>query len=600
MIYLLKLVACSALFLVVYLFLLQREKMFGFNRIFLLTGLILPFFIPLMTFELRLSPEMILISGMEEQAPAFPAAGEVSGVGDRLEKVSESDLPPAPLKGIGSRDLLKKTPVSYLLIIYLLISGILVVRFARNLLILCRSIRAHERIPFRNATLVLLDKAVSPLSFMGYILVNKKTYLAGHIEEEILYHEHMHGRLYHSVDILLIELLQVFFWFNPVLYFYNRAIRLNHEFEVDEHVLKHYNDPQKYQYLLLSHAVAPTRGFCHSFNFIHLKNRIRMISARSNPLLIQLKTAFTLVFAGFTVFLFAEKTFAQQLNKTLPVVQSEEKENKPDAETDPEEFDKLASKALTHSTREKTYQFTPAETNRLGDLYSQMTEEEKANQKLTLRPKPEGLLKANPPSKEQFESFKDPKMYGVWLDGKRVQNHVLNNYKHTDFANFWQSGLTKTAAHYGQYKFHLSLSTPAAHMAYLEEEKKDTTRYTVWYKQDFYRQIREKTAPSNQQTAPEKTKSKQNTNGKTGAPADTSTTDGQEPENPDPSGTLTQNPLSSTLVKFGTPIAVTPDFTKFGAAFSPKYVPPLSKYRFHPGYLMVSDTVRDTPQKKSP
>lgn len=461
MIYLFKLVACSALFLLLYLLLLQREKMFGFNRVFLLTGLILPFFIPLMAFELSISPEMIRISGMEERAPAFPANGEVTGSDDRLEKASESDLLPTELKGIGSHDRLQKTPVNYFLLFYFLISGILFIRFARNLLILWRSIRTHEHIPFRSATLVLLDKPVSPLSFMGYILVNKESYQAGHIEEEILYHEHMHGRLYHSLDILLVEFLQVFFWFNPALYFYNRAIRLNHEFQVDEQVLKHFNDPRKYQYLLLSHAVAPTRGFCHSFNFIHLKNRIRMISARSNPLVIQLKTTFTLVFTGCVVFLFAEKTLAQQLNKTLPAVQSEEKENKPDAKTDPEEFDKLASKALTHSTREKT-------------------------------------------------------------------------------------------------------------------------------------------APSSQRITPEKTDRKQSTNGKMRATTDTSSTGRQKPESLDQSGNVTRNQLSSTPIQFGTSTAVVPDFTKFGATILPKYAPPLSKYRFHIGYLMISDTVRDSPQKKSP
>ncbi|MCD8541005.1 MAG: hypothetical protein LRY55_15545, partial [Leadbetterella sp.] len=66
----------------------------------------------------------------------------------------------------------------------------------------------------------------------------------------------------------------------------------------------------------------------------------------------------------------------------------------------------------------------------------------------------------------------------------------LNNYKHTDFANFWQSRLLKNAAHYGRYKNHLELFTPASYQSYLDEMKKDTSRYIIWYKQEFYQEVR--------------------------------------------------------------------------------------------------------------
>lgn len=404
---------------------------------------------------------------------------------------------------------------------------------------------------------------------MGYILVNKEAWQAGRIDKEILYHEYLHGKLFHSVDILLVELVQIFCWFNPVLYFYKRAIALNHEFEADDRVLKFFNDRGKYQYLLIHHSFIPARGLCHSFNFIHLKKRIRMISSKPNSVLIQLKIALAVIFTGGTIFLFGEKTFAQQSSNRISQVLPVQKANELSAKTDLEEFDKLASKTLTHSTKGKPYKFTPAETNRLGDIYSQMTEEEKAKQKLSLLPKSQDMYKATPPSKEQFESFKDSKMYGVWLDGKRVPNHLLNKYQHTDFANFSQSILFKNAVHYGQYKYHLSLSTHAAFQAYMNEAKKDTSRYIIGYKKDFYPQIREKISPSSQKTTPEKAK------------AGTSTPKGQNAENPDQSASVNKHPLTSPdeLLRFSG--ATTPDFTKFGVPILPQKTHPLSLYRFH-------------------
>lgn len=473
MIYLLKLLACSALFLLVYLFLLQREKMFGFNRAFLLAGLILPLFIPYITFEASpiLPSEAVRLPEAREWVRTFPTASSIVG-----QSSSELTRPEAA-----------KAPLDYLLITYLVITCMLLFRFVLNLLSIVRNIRSHEHVPFRDHTLVLLDQPVSPHSFMRYILVHKKDWQENRIEKEILHHEYLHGKLHHSADILLVELFQVFCWFNPVLYFYKRAIRLNHEYQVDAQVLKHFNNAPRYQQLLLKQAVMPARGLSHSFNFIHLKKRIRMISAKPHPLLITLKIALTVIFTGGLVFLFGEKTFAQQpANKTLPA----QRTNATSAKTDPEEFDKLASKVLTHSVKGKEYRFTSAETNRLGDLYMQMTPEEKAKQKFSLTPKKYGPYKANPPSKEQFESFKDPKMYGVWLDGKRVPNSVLSKYQHTDFADFWQSTLLKNAAHYGQYKYHLELSTPAAFQAYVNETKKDTSRYLIGYRLETVKQIR--------------------------------------------------------------------------------------------------------------
>ncbi|MCD8540890.1 MAG: hypothetical protein LRY55_14835, partial [Leadbetterella sp.] len=409
MIYLLKVIACTALFLLVYLFLLQKEKMFAFNRTFLLTGLLLSLVIPLMTFETSLPAEPLRNTAVEYWLPAFPAAGEVSG--------------PA-LHTTGTP---QKAPVPYFLLFYLLITGIMLARFIRNLLTLTRNIRNHAHIPYLDGTLVLLNQPVSPHSFLGYILVEKESYLAGHIEKEILHHEYTHGKLFHSLDILFAELLQVFCWFNPVLPFYNRAIRLNHEFQVDDRVLKHFNDARKYKYLLLSRSIYSAQIFSHSFNFIHLKKRVLMLSAKSNPLLVQLKVAMTVIFTAGTVFLFAEKTVAQKVNAVSQAVQPAAKPDIPTGKTAVEEFDRLTSKVLSHSSKGKEYQFTMAETNRLGDLYSTMTEEEKINRTLTLMPKAKELFKATPPTKEQFESFKDPKMYGVWLDGKRVPNSTLNN-----------------------------------------------------------------------------------------------------------------------------------------------------------------------------
>ncbi len=56
--------------------------------------------------------------------------------------------------------------------------------------------------------------------------------------EMIFKHEQIHARLFHSADIILIELLKVAFWFNPFVYILRKQITNIHEFQADEIAVK--------------------------------------------------------------------------------------------------------------------------------------------------------------------------------------------------------------------------------------------------------------------------------------------------------------------------------------------------------------------------
>lgn len=73
------------------------------------------------------------------------------------------------------------------------------------------------------------------------------------------------------------------------------------------------------------------------------------------------------------------------------------------------------------------------------------------------------------PTQAQLEDFKNAKKYGLWIDGKRAKNSVLNNYKASDFADYQVSRLAKNATHYGRYTYQLHLDTPAYFEAWAKE-----------------------------------------------------------------------------------------------------------------------------------
>jgi TonB family protein len=92
-------------------------------------------------------------------------------------------------------------------------------------------------------------------------------------------HEQAHARQWHSVDVMIIEVVMILNWFNPVVYFYRLAIKHIHEFIADKHAVIAGTSRADYALLLLSQTFnTPTHQLVnHFFNKSLLKRRILML-----------------------------------------------------------------------------------------------------------------------------------------------------------------------------------------------------------------------------------------------------------------------------------------------------------------------------------
>lgn len=125
-------------------------------------------------------------------------------------------------------------------------------------------------------TLVLLtDKIGSPFTFFTWTFV-PDNYLKSDESKEILTHERIHASQYHSIDLLLIELLSAVMWFNPFVWMMRNSLELVHEYLADEGVLSTGTDKLRYQALLIN-QVAEERLICLSSGFNHSLIKKRMI-----------------------------------------------------------------------------------------------------------------------------------------------------------------------------------------------------------------------------------------------------------------------------------------------------------------------------------
>ncbi|AYL98680.1 M56 family metallopeptidase [Mucilaginibacter celer] len=97
-------------------------------------------------------------------------------------------------------------------------------------------------------------------------------------------HEEVHARQWHSADVLLVELVMIINWFNPVVYFYRMAIKHIHEFIADRQAIKAGTNKADYAMLLLSQTFhTPTHDLVNPFfNKSMLKARIIMLQKNNS------------------------------------------------------------------------------------------------------------------------------------------------------------------------------------------------------------------------------------------------------------------------------------------------------------------------------
>ena len=291
--YLLKSGILLLIFYAVYKLWLENEKMFRFNRIYLLGSLVFSFVIPL---------QLISIASGFSNKIGFIQLEElvIQKNNENVEMISINDF------------------VFVLIgVVYAFIVLMLTIRFVLNLYSFYKRIKNNQVEFIQGEKIVLIEQPILPHSFWKSIFINKNEFEKGKIPSELLAHEKAHLDQRHTLDILFIEVLQIVFWFNPLLLFYKKAIKLNHEFLADEAVNKQFGSVKSYQNLLLDFASHKnTVALASNINYLITKKRLLMMTKKESPIKIVLKVFSVGVVYALLLFVFSTKATAQKaLNK---------------------------------------------------------------------------------------------------------------------------------------------------------------------------------------------------------------------------------------------------------------------------------------------
>jgi len=114
-------------------------------------------------------------------------------------------------------------------------------------------------------------------SFFRYVFISKES----KEEDKIISHELVHVNQSHSIDVIIINILQGILWFNPIIYLYKKEIQENHEYIADNEVIKHHS-AGGYLQLLLTQTFRLATPITSNLAQSNLKKRIKMITNKDN------------------------------------------------------------------------------------------------------------------------------------------------------------------------------------------------------------------------------------------------------------------------------------------------------------------------------
>jgi hypothetical protein len=274
----------------IYYLLLQKETFFKWNRLYFLVGTLITVLLPLIDFSVFFNQPAVAQNDLVRNVPNLSVL-----LWFLLQKQKQEA---SFWENLSFQDV----------VIGLFVVGVLVMtlRFMVQLVSLLRLRNEAKKTNFSESYLsdnqqdviYFLNKSINPFSFFNWIFINP----ALHSDQEfqdILSHERVHVRQWHSLDVILSEILLIVFWFNPMAWFWRKHLKQNLEFLADQCVISEGVNKKYYQYNLLKiSGIANDFELANHFNFQQLKKRISMMNKQKSSKVNGLKLLLTLPILG--------------------------------------------------------------------------------------------------------------------------------------------------------------------------------------------------------------------------------------------------------------------------------------------------------------
>jgi len=278
-----------AIFALVYLLFLRKETFFVLNRIYLLGSVCFSMLLPFIHLQVFSEMPSIMLDEVTITATGYQNLLQTvfvysSTISGEIEKTIQS--------------------IGLIRFFYLLGTAIFFLVFLYRLLQIATLIRNNESELKNGIRIIKIDRDTTPFSFFHFVFIDKNN-VNGSGMKEMLTHEMEHVRQGHSVDVMILELLTIFLWFNPFFWLLKRSIRENHEFLADNGVLKPEVSSAAYRMLLLNSAFLQQPVIANNFNYSLIKIRIKMMTKIKSSKIKALKLSMGILVTAALLIVFA-------------------------------------------------------------------------------------------------------------------------------------------------------------------------------------------------------------------------------------------------------------------------------------------------------
>ena len=282
--YFLQVMLCSAAMMAYYALVLRNKRFHQYNRFYLLGVAILPWLMPLAKIEINkptaeVSLPTLLFSVIADTNSEFEKTIASNGFQFSWQML--------------------------LVVVYIAVSSVLLMSLLMALVKIYKLLKSNACKNLDDVYLVLTQANGTPFSFFKFIFWHTDIDVNTSTGKQMLRHELTHVQEKHSADKLLIQIVLIIGWLNPIFWLLKRELETIHEFIADNKTIEN-GDTAALATMLLTAAYPQQRfALTNPFFYSPIKRRIAMLTNNKNPrfsyarrlVVLPLIVAVTLLFA---------------------------------------------------------------------------------------------------------------------------------------------------------------------------------------------------------------------------------------------------------------------------------------------------------------
>lgn len=264
--YIIQVIFASGLLYGYYHFFLRNKKFHRYNRFYLLFATAISLVIPFLDIPVYFSDEQTRSSVILQTLTSFSDPVVITHTSGTTANEHTSFL----------------HSINWPLTLYITVVCIILLRIVISVAKLKRITRNNPSQKIDRILFIDTDEPGTPFSFFNWLFWNREIQLQSAKGEQVFRHEYFHIAQKHSADVLFMELVNAFCWFNPFFCLMKKELKAIHEFLADQYAVTD-NTRWEYAELLLMRAMDTHQSLVNPFFHNQIKRRIAMITTSQQP-----------------------------------------------------------------------------------------------------------------------------------------------------------------------------------------------------------------------------------------------------------------------------------------------------------------------------